>query len=657
MQVPHTSSGLKSRALRDRLPDAVEVTALVLFGLSILVLVSLLLDPPSRTVRGAGGGFFLSRELFLLLGAGTYIAAGLVGFWSAIIFFRHRIQNLAIKAFGIVLMALSFATLLSLVSTEWMTEVHYGGYAGAFVKQAFEGISPLISLPLIAILFLIATVFATDWFFYELVRGDGREARRTRPPSRLLPAVTAAEERLRAVPAPAALGGTRAVDDLAATAEEEEEPFAEPEFAAPDWQAGADAETEFDVSAPPEPPPPAPPAGPRIMRTVIPELELVRPVDERDEAAEPEASAPAPEEAVADGPAAEHAEHAVAAASDWAGFKLYLPDTGEEEEGTEAPREFLGRIAAYVEEEDDDEAGESGSIEAAMTATADLDDTPISREEDAPAGRPHAVAAALDAVADRIEAASNLSDLGLEPAGTEVLDVADREAEADDVITRSRARRTTAPLDTRDLEDEEGETPFEETLDDDEYDARDIIQIDFDEGTEEHEAATAPGPDRLLFSEAFHAVPAPDAPAQTEADFDPFADAPVTGETDEPALPELPPSRSRRAAARVDLAIEHLMPSLDRMKKKIADLETEPARAAADAERTYRQALETVFESRRASPVLLQKTLHLDAETAADLLGRMEREGVVGPRRDSRGTREILISRRRFEEIRGTRGQ
>jgi DNA segregation ATPase FtsK/SpoIIIE-like protein len=96
------------------------------------------------------------------------------------------------------------------------------------------------------------------------------------------------------------------------------------------------------------------------------------------------------------------------------------------------------------------------------------------------------------------------------------------------------------------------------------------------------------------------------------------------------------------------------MPSLDRMKKKIADLETEAPRDEAAGERLYDLALETVFRSRKASPGLLREELDLDARTAARLLQRMEDEGVVGPRRDRRGERKLLISRRKFEELRST---
>jgi len=767
------------RFWKNRMPNAVEWAALALFGISVLILVSLLLDPPSRLVRRAGGGFFLSREPFLLFGAGTYLLVGLVGFWSAVIFLRNRIHHLTLKVFGVTMMAVSFSTLLAIGASEPVSKVHYGGYVGVLITQAFEGVSPLLSMPLVGIIFIISMVFATDWFFYELLRGDARQEPAMTDTGRLMPGLSAVEE--------------EALTGAPATAVAAPPPYVvEAEEAAPS-KVGAQGDP---VASAPEAP------GPMIARRILPELEPVRPVETAEEA-EPEegrvatsgeAAAAIVEEATEAPSGVPEAGSAEAPVMEVSGFRLYLPDLEETEEEEEAPREFTGKIAAYLEdeEEEEEEAYPPAGAEAAYAVSVEVDEgdeaeavgeveseIAEAQEEEAeeeaeeeddrlePDARDAALTGdATEEAAEEVEARADADEAeerapadallfpelhgavdvevredeeeeedteeeetGLqyalkEPEEAEEADVEAFEedevrhaAEPDEAeATESRAVETKVvdaaeenifeviatldePHTSRALDDDEAveEEPVDdEAVEEDDEDDTDEYELE-DEPTEDEEDDTETAfeeideevisldleedldhqpSNRMLYAEAFdeeatrpaavdtrahddeededplaeaarRRAPEPFAPGE-----DPFADAPMTGDDLEESAAGRPGRRrSRRTAAKLDLAMEELLPSLSRMQQKITDLEVTEADPAGESgnDRIYRKAVDAIFESNRASAAVLKRKLRVDGEQADVLLSRMETEGLVGPRKGKQGTRDILISRREFE--------
>ena len=366
------------RSWKDRMPNALEWSALALFGLSILVLVSLLLDPPSQLIRGEGGGFFLSQKPFLFLGTGTYILVSLVGFWSAIIFFRNRVQNLALKAFGITLMAVSFSTLLSIGSDQAISEVYYGGFVGKALKDAFGVVSPLITMPLVGIIFLISLVFATDWFFYELIKGDGRPFGPASDADHFASGVTIDEETALshdpAVPAPSSSSSSSSVTTLSRPrspygygTEEDEREAALAFRRAADQTEEVDEDEETDDEDQ-DVPPVEPTEGPQIARRILPRLDPIPPVRERSLFEETEDEPGTFRETYPDrgtrDTVAEPEEPAKtmrtrerrSAAADPSGFRLFFPDeTSEDQDEDEERPVFTGKIAAYVEVEDDED--------------------------------------------------------------------------------------------------------------------------------------------------------------------------------------------------------------------------------------------------------------------------------------------------------------
>jgi len=788
------------------MPNAVEWAALALFGISVLILVSLLLDPPNRLVRRSGGGFFLSREPFLLLGTGTYLLAGLVGFWSAVIFLRNRIQHLTLKVFGITMMAVSFSTLLAIGATEPVSKIHYGGYVGVLITDAFDGVSPLVSMPLVGIIFVISLVFATDWFFYELLRSDGRHEPAEAEPGRLAPGVSVVEEEALARITPA---------QVASPAREVEE-VREP-TPAPDTAPEIASETAEGVEAP------AAPVEPMIARRIVPELEPVRPIDHEEEAEEPEVAEAALKEATEE-VTEEATEEAVEAgmapdtgtrsapAMEATGFKIYLPDMDETEDEEETPREFTGKIAAYFEEDEEEEEGEQEEEEEQQdeleafdeaeppderiqpvrevepeeeevgaeiavdtedeegeeeeeeeeeeedelrvglageeeeAAEPETEEAPAvlmvdetegadqsieyrladgdeeEEEDEAPASTgailadDEAGAAAVGDAGEEDESAHEEEEPAIRYAFEAVAPEPDAEDETEppaepeeaeasesevvevevvdpaeenifEVIATLDEPHTSRPLDDEPVDEEAVDEEDEEAVDDEDEEAVDdedeeeevdasseeiveeVIRLDLDDERD----GDAPG--RMLYAEAFEEVeprstateietqidaeedplaeaarrrqPEPFAPGE-----DPFADAPMTGgNLEESGSPRSSERRTRRAAAQLDLAMEELLPSLSRMKKKITDLEvTEPRLAGGQGnDRIYLEAVDAVFESNRASAAVLKRKLRVDAIQADDLLSRMESEGVVGPRKGKRGTRDILISRGEFE--------
>ena len=68
----------------------------------------------------------------------------------------------------------------------------------------------------------------------------------------------------------------------------------------------------------------------------------------------------------------------------------------------------------------------------------------------------------------------------------------------------------------------------------------------------------------------------------------------------------------------------------------------------------YGQAARLVVETRKASASYVQRRLHLGYTRSARLLDMMEKEGLVGPLRGSRG-REVLVPENHFEEVDETR--
>jgi hypothetical protein len=764
------------RFWKNRMPNAVEWAALALFGISVLILVSLLLDPPNRLMRRAGGGFFLSREPFLLLGTGTYLLAGLVGFWSAVIFLRNRIHHLTLKVFGVTMMAVSFSTLLALGATEPVSRIHYGGYVGVLITDAFEGVSPLLSMPLVGIVFVISLVFATDWFFYELLRGDSRHEPAATEPGRLTPGVSVVEEEAltRITPAPVAAPPP--------DVEEVREPVQE---TAPEAAEATEA--------------PAAPGEPMIARRIVPDLEPVHPIEREEEAVEPEETEVGPEEATEEAVEAAMApdtETVSAPAVDATGFRIYLPDVDETEDEEETPREFTGKIAAYLEEDEEEEqpdeaeafdeaeppgeriepVGEDESVEEdeeveeeeeeADTGIAlDTEDDEGEEEESRvelaeeeervaepdPEGAPAVLTAtdhqdveaegAEEAIEKRLadddeedesateeelairyafagaeeepdaEVAEEKTAPPAEPEEAEPEEAEPEETEASEtevlevevvdpaeenifeVIATLDEPHTSRPLDDEPVDEVEDDEPAideeddkeeeeEEAVDEEEDEEEgseassdeifeEVIRVDLDDDRD----GDAPG--RMLYAEAFEEAAPHSAGTETEPQTqigaeedplaeaarrrqpepfapgeDPFADAPMTGGSlDESAKRRPGQPRTRRAAAQLDMAMEELLPSLSRMKKKITDLEvTDPRLAGGQGnDRIYLRAVDAVFESNRASAAVLKRKLRVDAIQADDLLSRMESEGVVGPRKGKRGARDILISRREFE--------
>ncbi len=657
------------RSLKGRLPNAIEWTALALFGISVLILVSLLLDPPREMEES--GGFFLSRLPFSFLGAGTYILVSLVGFWSAIIFFKNRIQNLALKAFGITLMAVSFSTFLSLVMSHPVAEAYYGGYAGFAVKSGLQGLSLILSVPLVTLVFIISTIFATDWFFYEIIRGDPRGTTNlSGAMTRILPGVTPSEE-------------TALVEDPYQVGPEpgegyyqdgDEEGYEEKERV----EGGSPAGKATISEAPPS-------RGPRIMRRIYPKLENVQPVATLEEAEEEDdinADINEDIEEAHDEEYVEEHEEAEEPAEETAAAALYeevdeevdeeTEDEVEEEAEEEAEEEVDEEAEDEVEEEADEEIEDE--VEAEEDTEEDIEEEEEEEEEEEVVGfrlyfpeadeedeeeeettqedeeRGTRIAAFLeeeeeeeeeedveDVEEDEYEDDEEYEDEDQEPESETAFEEDEEELEEESPAP--------VPLETEIVTEEE-EEEYEVIATEDPED--EILTVDLDE---EEEAEAAVG--KMLHADTvLGAGLSPTAPLATESNADPFADAPVRGDLFEDApAPGKPRRKSRRTAAEVDLAMDQLMPTLTRMKDKISDLEESDAASSKARDRIYQQAVDTIFTSRKASVGVLQKKLNLGIREANSLIQRMETEGVIGPQKGKRKTRDILISRREFDEI------
>ena len=57
----------------------------------------------------------------------------------------------------------------------------------------------------------------------------------------------------------------------------------------------------------------------------------------------------------------------------------------------------------------------------------------------------------------------------------------------------------------------------------------------------------------------------------------------------------------------------------------------------------YRKAVELVLQNKRATASFIQRRLHVGSNAAADLIDRMEEDGIVGPQNGTK-SREILVS-------------
>ena len=136
---------------------------------------------PSNTVTankagqlGAGISYFF----FLMFGVSSFVMALLVGFWGALLIIRRQMEDIPVKLISLFFFFLSLITLLSLVTPDKFSDWRlsrsmetFGGFSGhlltSFTTKYFGYFGSYV-LALFVMLF--ASILATDWMAYEIVR-------------------------------------------------------------------------------------------------------------------------------------------------------------------------------------------------------------------------------------------------------------------------------------------------------------------------------------------------------------------------------------------------------------------------------------------------------------------------------------------------------
>jgi len=155
-----------------------ELVALAVFGLSLFLFASILLYAPEEFFGAAAYQEFTytcARGLYENLGAASHVLLLLTAFWSGAVFFQNRVGNLGLKTFGTAVLTVAVAALATLGSKPDTGEPHKlvaGGLVGVFLEgHLLASLGRTLAFLLVGLTALISLIFATDWFFYDLVRG------------------------------------------------------------------------------------------------------------------------------------------------------------------------------------------------------------------------------------------------------------------------------------------------------------------------------------------------------------------------------------------------------------------------------------------------------------------------------------------------------
>jgi DNA translocase FtsK/SpoIIIE-like protein len=156
-----------------------EMISLAVFGLSVFTLTGLLFYNPveyfarEATRHPREVPFLFARILYSNVGIASYLVVVFAAIWSAVQFFRERVRAIGLKAFGIVLLGCSCATLAGTIAASGGdgARLRSGGIVGTFLSERLQELVGPIGLYAVLLVFLaVSLIFVTDWFFVALFR-------------------------------------------------------------------------------------------------------------------------------------------------------------------------------------------------------------------------------------------------------------------------------------------------------------------------------------------------------------------------------------------------------------------------------------------------------------------------------------------------------
>ncbi|MBI3847044.1 MAG: DNA translocase FtsK 4TM domain-containing protein [Planctomycetes bacterium] len=584
-----------TNAKAEKRVSASEMISLAVFGLSVFTLTGLLFYNPVEyfarevTRHPREVPFLFARLLYSNLGLASYLIVVFAAIWSAVQFFREHVRAIGLKAFGIVLLGCSVATLAGSIAASGGdgARLESGGIVGTFLSERLQELVGPIGLYLVLLLFLgVSLIFVTDWFFVSFFRhampslswaGFGGMT-----PTLIAPVPD--EDRHEALP-PSAEEIFRTIE----TRRESTEAIVEETEADPDVDL---SDMQVEVVSPEEPE--APTADRTSSRFVERETEAPPADPTSSRFVERETEPPPPPAAEIELPRRRfEARDARTETDEEREIEVDPEHLVFDDDDENGPTQFI----ILDGDPEDSEWVENASAGPSTTANANADDD-------------RSVAEILSEIAEPIAAGE--SDDEDEVGGIEVeIEPTEAAAPVVDAPPPKPVEPEPAVAETTTIREPEPEIEREDERKR-EFGRDEGVEVESDESQE------AGNP---IASAAF--APEPATASST--------DLPADAERIEALTLELARERQRTESVHT------------------ADADANAAEIGGPREEAlYKDAVRVVVESRRGSVSLLQRRLEVGYARATKFLERMEREGVVGPYEGAKA-RDVLVTLEEWE--------